>query len=53
MPDGRVEAAFEGDSEAVEQMIRWCRAGPRLAQVDRVEIHEESPTGEADFRITG
>jgi acylphosphatase len=51
LPDGRVEAAFEGDPQAVEFMVDWCRRGPRLARVDAVEVTEEPPAGEREFRI--
>jgi len=52
LPDGRVEAVFEGDKEAVEAMINFCRIGPPGAKVENVEIIWESPTGEfKDFRI--
>lgn len=50
--DGTVEAAFEGDPEAVESMLRFCHAGPAGAEVERVEIGEEEPAGERGFRIT-
>jgi len=32
--DGRVEAVFEGDADAVERMVNWCRVGPEGARVD-------------------
>jgi len=51
MPDGSVEAVFEGDDKAVEKMIEWCHHGPPMARVDRVEIKEEEPKGETGFRI--
>lgn len=51
LPDGRVEAVFEGDPEAVEFMVDWCRRGPRLARVERVEVSEEPPRGEREFHI--
>jgi acylphosphatase len=44
-PDGSVEAAFEGDPEAVEAMVGFCREGPRLARVERLEVCEEPPEG--------
>ncbi len=50
---GGVEAAFEGTESAVEQMLRWCREGPPLARVDRLESVDEAPTGGSGFRITG
>ncbi len=50
--DGRVEAVFEGDSGAVDEMVRWCRLGPPAARVEEVEVSEESPLGEHEFRVT-
>ncbi len=50
-PDGTVEAAFEGDAEAVESMVRWCGEGPRGARVERVEVRDEEPEGLTEFRI--
>jgi len=34
--DGRVEAAFAGEAEAVERMLLACREGPPLARVTEV-----------------
>jgi acylphosphatase len=50
-PDGTVEAAFEGDPDAVESLVRLCRDGPRGAQVDRVEVSEEAPQGTGAFEM--
>ena len=36
-PDGAVEAVFEGPSEKVREMVRWCEQGPRDASVENVE----------------
>jgi acylphosphatase len=44
--DGRVEAVFEGDSEAVRQMVEWCESGPSSADVDDVSVEQETPSGE-------
>lgn len=51
MPDGRVEAAFEGDDADVDAAVAWCREGPPWAQVDSVEATAEQPTGEREFRV--
>jgi len=52
LPDGRVEAVFEGDKEAVEAMIEFCQRGPPGAKVENVEVIWENPTNEfKDFRI--
>jgi acylphosphatase len=53
LPDGRVEAVFEGPDEDVEAMIAWCRRGPEWAEVHDVRVVEERPTGEGEFRVTG
>lgn len=36
LPDGRVEAVFEGPSEKVREMVRWCEEGPQQASVENV-----------------
>ena len=52
MPDGRVEAVFEGRPESVDQMVNWCRTGPDLALVEGVEALEQPYSGAFnDFRI--
>ena len=50
--DGGVEAVFEGEDAGVEAMLAWCRKGPPYAEVRRVEVGEEPPTGAQGFRIT-
>jgi len=49
--DGAVEAVFEGESEAVDRMVAWCRQGPRRSDVERVEVFDEEPAGESGFRV--
>jgi len=51
LPDGTVEAAFEGEREPVEAMMRLSRDGPRGAAVERVEAAEEKPEGLRGFEI--
>ncbi len=46
LPDGRVEAIAEGDADALERWIAFCRVGPPAAQVAHVDLHWEAPTGE-------
>ena len=53
LPDGSVEAALEGEPDAVEAMTAWCRRGPDGARVDGVEALDEPPEGLQGFRITG
>ena len=52
--DGRVEAVFEGEEEAVRRVVAWCHRGPPSAWVENVEVSYEPATGEfVTFRITG
>jgi len=51
VPDGTVEAAFEGDDERVGSMVEWCRRGPSGASVENVEVEWIEPEGEAGFSI--
>jgi acylphosphatase len=51
LPDGRVEAAFEGPADDVEHLLDWARHGPRLAAVADVAVHAEPPEGLASFEI--
>jgi acylphosphatase len=50
--DGSVEALFEGPEEAVDKMIRWCHRGPRMADIESVELHDApEPAPPGPFRI--
>jgi acylphosphatase len=49
--DGSVEALFEGDPEAVEAMVAFARAGPRGADVERVDVEDAAPEGLDGFQI--
>ena len=50
-PDGTVEAVFEGEPEDVESLVEFCRAGPRGAEVERVDVAAELPEGVTGFRV--
>jgi acylphosphatase len=49
--DGRVEAVFEGDEDAVEAMVEWCHEGSSAASVDNVEVDYENAEGAEGFDI--
>jgi len=51
LPDGRVEAVFEGGAAAVERAVTWCRGGPPSALVTAVDVTPETPRGEQGFRL--
>ncbi len=51
LPDGSVEAVFEGGLDAVQALVAFCHSGSRWAKVDRIEVIEEAPEGISGFRI--
>lgn len=46
LADGRVEAVFEGEEEAVQELIKRCKKGPAPSRVEDLEVkdaeHEKS-----------
>ncbi|HKT03140.1 MAG TPA: acylphosphatase [Rugosimonospora sp.] len=51
LPDGRVEAVFEGDAPGVERLVTWARRGPSRARVADVAVHDEPVEGLTRFEI--
>ena len=51
LPDGRVEAVFEGPDDAVEALVAFCRVGPRGAEVSSVDVFDEEPEGATTFEV--
>jgi acylphosphatase len=51
LPDGSVEAVFEGPAEAVDALVEWSRHGPRLAVVKDVRVQAAPPEGMLGFQI--
>ena len=52
LPDGGVEAAVEGESEAVDRLEGKIRRGPPGARVDHLDATDEVPSGRlAEFEI--
>ncbi len=51
LADGSVEAIFEGEEDAVEAMVAWCREGPERARVDDVEATHVPAEGAAGFWV--
>lgn len=46
LPDGNVEAVFEGPSENVRKAVDWCRQGPPGASVSEIDEQWSDCTGE-------
>lgn len=38
LPDGSVEALFEGERAKIDQALTWCRQGPPRALVEEVAV---------------
>ncbi|HTJ32567.1 MAG TPA: acylphosphatase [Dactylosporangium sp.] len=51
LPDGRVEAVFEGGDEPVGALVTWAGEGPEWANVTGVTVHDEPAEGITGFRI--
>ncbi len=51
LPNGQVEAVFEGEQEAIHRIITWCHQGPPTATVDEVVATPEAPEGITGFQI--
>jgi acylphosphatase len=49
--DGAVEAVFEGDPDAVDELVEFCRRGPSRAEVTSVDVVEEEPEGLTGFGV--
>lgn len=53
LPDGRVEAHVEGESESVTRIERALRSGPRGARVQTMTVDVEDVSGAYDsFSVT-
>jgi acylphosphatase len=51
--DGTVEAVFEGSEQNVASILEWCKIGPPIAKVERLEVSRHEYTGEFNsFEIT-
>ncbi|MGP3986937.1 acylphosphatase [Streptomyces sp. 3N207] len=53
LPDGSVEAVFEGEPEAVDALVEWAHEGPPAAVVDDVQVIEQEPRGHSTFQVRG
>ena len=52
LPDGSVEALFEGERALVEQAVAWCRQGPPRAAVSSVAVEWlDGPAESTGFAI--
>ncbi len=48
-PDGSVLLHAEGEDDAVDALVAWCRTGPSTARVADVAVREAAASGAASF----
>lgn len=51
-PDSTVYIEAEGDNEALDQLIEWCKTGSPSAQVTNVSIKQDDMKDFKDFNIS-
>lgn len=51
MSDGSVYIEAEGEKENLDKFIKWCYAGPSMAQVEKVAAKEASLKTFSEFSI--
>jgi acylphosphatase len=49
--DGTVEAVFEGDEDAVEALVAFCRSDPGSSSVEALDVASEEPEGLSGFDV--
>ena len=49
--DGTVEAHLEGPLDAVDAVLRWCRQGPRWAEVTDCVANDTGVEGSTHFEV--
>jgi acylphosphatase len=49
--DGSVEVVAEGPPGAVEALLDYCREGPPSAEVEHVDVRDETPEGLRSFDV--
>jgi acylphosphatase len=50
-PDGSVAAHVEGDADAVDALVAWCRRGPTGSKVRDVAVRPAAVAGMQRFEI--
>ncbi len=51
LPDGQVEAHFEGAAPSVAALVEWCGTGPGWARVDGIVPRPATASDLAGFEI--
>jgi len=51
LPDSGVEIEAEGEEDAMQDFISWCRRGPERAKVTRIDMHEQGLKNFSSFEV--
>jgi len=51
--DGSVLVHAEGDDDAVDALVEWCRHGPPSARVRDLAARDAAVSGASSFEVTG
>jgi acylphosphatase len=51
LSDGSVYIEAEGESDQLDTFVEWCRRGPGIGFVDKVDVKSVPPVNYAEFRI--
>ena len=51
MPNGSVYIEAEGGRENLDEFVKWCHLGPSMAQVEKVEVSENSLKNFLEFSV--
>ncbi len=46
MPDGTVEIVAEGEEVQLQEYLEWCKKGPSVARVEKIEETWEETSGQ-------
>jgi len=46
LPNGKVEAVFEGKEENINEILKFCKKGPSGAKIKKIEVKEEKVSNE-------
>ena len=50
-PDSTVYIEAEGEENDLGDFVKWCKEGPRLAKIDKVEIKESELKNFSNFSV--
>jgi acylphosphatase len=51
LADGSVYIEAEGTREQLDSFIEWCKQGPGLSRIDKLDVTTSPPLNYNDFRI--